>query len=51
MPRKKREGAALLNVELPAELKEALDRYCEAHGTKIKWVVAQAIREYLERHG
>jgi hypothetical protein len=51
MSGKKRAGVALLNVELPAELKDALDKYCESHGTKIKWVVTQAIKEYLERHG
>jgi len=51
MPEKKRRvGVALLNVELPTELKDALDKYCEARGTKIKWVVTQAIKEYLERH-
>jgi predicted transcriptional regulator len=47
---KKREGITLLNVEIPIELKKRIDKYCEEHGVKIKWLITQAIQAYLDSH-
>jgi hypothetical protein len=41
----------LLNVRIPVELKKRIDEYCRGHGVKIKFLVTQAIIEYLEKHG
>jgi tryptophan synthase alpha subunit len=47
---KKREGVTLLNVEIPIELKERIDKYCKTHGVKIKFLVTRAIQDYLDSH-
>lgn len=39
---------ATITHRLDGELKEALDRYCEAHGLKQQAVVAEAIAAWLE---
>jgi predicted DNA-binding protein len=50
MPKQKRPGIFVLNVEIPLELKERIDKYCEEHGVKIKFLVTRAIEEYLQKH-
>jgi hypothetical protein len=46
----KKPKTADLNVEIPLDLKQKLERYCEEHGQKIKFVVAKALEEFLQRH-
>ncbi|MEM3905555.1 MAG: hypothetical protein QXZ17_01600 [Nitrososphaerota archaeon] len=39
-----------LNTTIPKSLRKRLDEYCKKHGLKIKFVVAKALEEYLEKH-
>lgn len=42
------EAQVMLGVRVPAALKGKLAGYCEKSGTKISYLVTQAIREKLE---
>ena len=42
---------AKVTLKMDASIKRQLDEYCKKHGLKMYFVVTQAIREYLERHG
>lgn len=43
-------GAAQLNIEMPRELKDRLDSFCERVTLKQKNVVIKALEDFLEKY-
>lgn len=53
MPRvnRRRIYEAPLNVDVPVDLREEIDAFCDKHKTKIKQVVELALRRFMSADG